>query len=294
MIKIRVPATSANLGPGFDCLGIALNLYNTFTFEEIDKGIEFVGCSEKFKNEDNLVYISMKKCFEKIGYTPSGIRIEMQCDIPVSRGLGSSAACILAGVMAANEIGGAGLNRAEILKIAVEIEGHPDNLAPALYGGMAVSIKDKTEIYVEKIKLNRELNFCALIPDFTLSTEKSRSVLPKEISYKDALFNIGRTALLITALSNGNMDMLKVGCEDKLHQSYRGKLIENYEDITEKCRELNSKAVFLSGAGPSIMNIIDEENQDFIRGITEYIENLENKWTVKPLSVDYSGAIIEH
>jgi homoserine kinase len=294
MIKITVPATSANFGPGFDCLGIALNLYNTFIFEAIEKGIEFIGCSEEFKNEDNLVYTSMKKCFEEIGYNPSGIRINMQCDIPVSRGLGSSAACILAGVMAANEMAGGPLNKAEILKVAVEIEGHPDNIAPALYGGMAVSIKDEEKIYVEKIKLNSELKFCALIPDFTLSTQLSRSVLPKEIPYRDALFNIGRTALLIAALTNGNLDMIKIGCEDKLHQSYRGKLINNYEDIIRKCGELNSKAVFLSGAGPTIMNIINVEDEDFIEEITKYVSKFQNKWIAKPLDVDYKGAVIEN
>lgn len=294
MIKVTVPATSANFGPGFDCLGIALNLYNTFIFEEIEKGTEFIGCSEEFKNEDNLVYTSMEKCFEKIDYKPSGIRIEMQCNIPVSRGLGSSAACILAGVMAANEIAGGPLNKAEILKVAVEIEGHPDNIAPALYGGMAVSIKDEEKIYVEKIKLSSELKFCALIPDFTLSTQMSRSVLPKEIPYKDALFNIGRTALLIAALNNGSLDMIKIGCEDKLHQSYRGKLINNYEDIIRKCGELNSKAVFLSGAGPTIMNIINVDDEDFIEKITKYVSNLQNKWIAKPLDVDYKGAVIEN
>ena len=292
MIKIRVPATSANLGPGFDCLGIALSLYNTFTFEVIEKGIEFIGCNEEFKNEDNLVYSSMKKCFEAIGYKPSGIRINMNCDIPVSRGLGSSAACILGGVMAANEIAGGVLSKTKILEIATEIEGHPDNLAAALYGGMTVSIKDEKKVYVEEVKLNRELNFCALIPEFTLSTEKSRSVLPKEISFKDALFNIGITALLIAALNNGNIDMLKVGCEDKLHQIYRGKLINNYDDILLKCTELDSKAIFLSGAGPTIMNIIDEENKEFVEMITEYVANLENKWTAKQLSVDYKGTTV--
>ena len=294
MIKITVPATSANFGPGFDCLGIALNIYNTFIFEEIDKGIEFIGCNEEFKNKDNLVYASMKKCFEKIDYKPTGIRIKMQCDIPVSRGLGSSAACILAGVMAANEMAGGPLNKAEILEIAVEIEGHPDNIAPALYGGMAVSIKDEEKIYVEKIKLSSELKFCALIPDFTLSTQMSRSVLPKEIPYKDALFNIGRTALLIAALNNGNLDMIKIGCEDKLHQSYRGKLINNYEDIIRKCGELNSKAVFLSGAGPTIMNIVNVDDEDFIEKIIKYVSNFQNKWIAKPLDVDFKGAVIEN
>jgi homoserine kinase len=292
MIKIRVPATSANLGPGFDCLGIALNLYNTFTFSETSEGVEFIGCNEKFNNKNNLVYTSMIKGFEAIGYNPRGIKIKMECDIPVSRGLGSSAACILGGVMAANEISKASLSKNEILEIAGEIEGHPDNLAPALYGGMAVSIKDEKKIYVQEVKLSRELKLCALIPEFTLSTEKARSVLPKEIPYKDALFNIGRTALLIAALSNGNMDMLKFGCEDKLHQNYRGKLINNYDEITSKCKELNSKAMFLSGAGPTIMNIVNDENQEFTEQMIEYLSKFRDKWTVKQLSVDYTGAII--
>ncbi|MCJ7690947.1 MAG: homoserine kinase [Clostridiaceae bacterium] len=291
MITIRVPATSANLGPGFDCLGIALNLYNTFDFEEIDKGIEFIGCAEKFKNKNNLVYTSMKKCFEKIGYKSHGIRIKMQCDIPVSRGLGSSAACILGGVMAASEIAAGALSKNEILEIASEIEGHPDNLAPALYGGMAVSIKDEKSIYVQQIKLNSKFKLCALIPSFTLSTEKARSVLPTVIPYEDALFNIGRTALLIAALSNGNMDMISIGCEDKLHQKHRGNLINNYEEITKKCMELNSKGVFLSGAGPTIMNIINEENAEFEVEIVEYLSVLKDKWVVKQLDIDYKGAI---
>lgn len=293
MIKIRVPATSANLGPGFDCLGVALNLYNTFTFEEIDKGIEFIGCNEKFKNKDNLVYTSMQKCFDKVGYKSKGIRINMQCDIPVSRGLGSSAACILAGIMAANEIATGGLSLEEILEIATGIEGHPDNLAPALYGGIAVSIKDEQQIYVQQIKSNINFKFCALIPDFTLSTEKARSVLPKQISYEDALFNIGRTALLVASLSNGNIDMIRTGCEDKLHQSYRGKLINNYDDISRKCTELNSKGVFLSGAGPTIMNIINEENEEFAVEMINYLSVFKDKWTIKQLDIDYKGAIIE-
>jgi homoserine kinase len=291
MIKVRVPATSANLGPGFDCLGIALNLYNKFELEEIDKGIEFIGCAEKFKNKNNLVYTSMEKCFDEIGYKSRGMRIKMQCDIPVSRGLGSSAACILGGVMAASEIAAGALSTKEILEIAGEIEGHPDNLAPALYGGMAVSIKDEKNIYVQQIKLNKVFKLYALIPDFTLSTEKARSVLPKVIPYEDAVFNIGRTALMIAALSNGNMDMIRIGCEDKLHQSYRGNLINNYGDITKRCRDLNSKGVFLSGAGPTIMNIINDEDDEFEVEITKYLSGLKDKWVVKQLDIDFRGAI---
>lgn len=290
MVKIKVPATSANMGPGFDCLGIALNLYNTFIIDEIEEGLEIDGCSEEMKNENNLIYVSMKKCFELIGYKYKGYRIKIQSDIPISRGMGSSAACILGGVMAANEIAGKILNRNEILEIATEIEGHPDNIAPALYGGMTVSIREGKKVYVEKIKLADGLKFCALIPDFTLSTEKSRSVLPKEIPYKDAVFNVGRSALLISALISGNTELIKIGCEDRLHQIYRGELIENYYDITEKCMKLNSLAVFLSGAGPTIMNIIRKDDDKFADSISRYLCQIQNNWRVKQLNVDYKGA----
>lgn len=293
MIRIRVPATSANIGPGFDCLGIAFNLYNTFEVEEIENALLIEGCSEKYKNENNLVVVSMKKCFEKIGYKCRGIKLNMHCNLPVSRGLGSSAACILGGVMAANEIAGGVLKRNEILDIASEIEGHPDNLAPALYGGMTVSIMDNGKVYTEKLKLNDELAFYALIPDFYLSTKKSRGVLPKVVDYSDAVFNVGRTALLISALSSGNHEMLGTACQDKLHEIYRGELINNYSDIKLKCRELYALGVFLSGAGPTIMAIVHEENNRFYEKINDYLLTLENKWEVKQLSVDYKGAVVE-
>ncbi|MFD3157194.1 homoserine kinase [Haloimpatiens sp. FM7330] len=294
MVRVKIPATSANVGPGFDCLGVALNLYNTFIIEEINTGLQIEGCDEKYRNENNLVYISIKKCFEKVGYNPKGIKIKMQCDIPESRGLGSSAACILGGVVGANEIAGGKLEKKEILDIATEIEGHPDNLAPALYGGMTVSIRDKKNTYVEKITLDKNIKFCALIPDFKLSTEKSRSVLPKDISYNDGVFNVGRTALLISALSSGNLDLIKIGCEDRFHQQYRGKLIGDYYNITEKCIELGSKGVFLSGAGPTIMNILHKDDNEFIKNITKYLQYLEKKWNAKQLNIDNVGVVIEN
>lgn len=293
MIRVKIPATSANIGPGFDCLGIAFNLYDVFEVEEIENGLIIEGCSEEYKNENNLVVISMKKCFKKIGYNYKGIRINMQCDLPVSRGLGSSAACILGGVIAANEIAGGVLNRDELLDIASGIEGHPDNLAPALYGGMTVSIMDNGKVYTEKIRISDEIVFYAIIPDFYLSTKKSRSVLPRVINYNDAVFNIGRTALLISALSSGNYEMLETACQDKLHELYRGNLINNYNDIKSKCRELGALGVFLSGAGPTIMSIVHRENNEFYKRINDYLPVLKDKWEVKKLDVDYRGVEIE-
>ena len=294
MLDVRVPATSANMGPGFDCLGVALNLYNRFHIEESEYGLYIDGCEEPYKNENNLVYVSMQKCFEKIGYKHSekGLRISFESDIPVSRGLGSSAACILGGVLAANEIGKGNLNKNEILEIASDIEGHPDNITPALFGGMTVSIKDGSRVYYEKIKLPQGLKFCAIIPDFKLSTKESRAVLPDSIPYKDGVYNVGRVSLLIAALSNGNFDMLKLACKDRLHEIYRGSLISNYNEIVEECNRLNSLCVFLSGAGPTIMTVLKEEDSAFCRHMEHYLLKLKNKWIIKELRSDFDGAFV--
>ncbi|NLK34225.1 MAG: homoserine kinase [Gracilibacteraceae bacterium] len=294
MVEVRVPATSANIGPGFDCLGIALNLYNRFQIEENESGLYIDGCDETYRNEKNLVYVSMRKCFEKIGCENKhkGIRISFESGIPISRGLGSSAACILGGVLAANEIGRGNLNKNEILEIASEIEGHPDNIAPALFGGMTATVKDGSRVYCEKINLPKGLKFCAIIPDFKLSTKEARAVLPDSIPYKDGVYNVGRVSLLIAAISNGNFEMLKLACKDRLHEMYRGRLIGNYNEIVEECNRLNSLCVFLSGAGPTIMAVLKEEEKDFSRQMEDFLSKLENKWIIKELKSDYNGACV--
>ncbi|MFZ5353089.1 MAG: homoserine kinase [Bacillota bacterium] len=292
MVKIRVPATSANIGPGFDCLGIAFRLYNTFLVEEAGSGLEIYGCSEEYRNENNLVYTSMKSCFDIIGYRHRGIRLEMDCSIPISRGLGSSAACILGGVIGANEIASAGLNKQEILEIAAKIEGHPDNAAPALYGGMTAAVMDGKNVVVEKQELSDQLGFYALIPSFTLSTKESRAVLPSEVSMKDAVFNIGRTAILMSGLNKGNAESIKAGCDDRLHQLYRGKLIKDYSYITDICRSSGALGVFLSGAGPTIMAIIDSKNKEFAEAVRIELLRLEGAWTLRQLEVDRFGAAV--
>ncbi|GAE02196.1 homoserine kinase [Clostridium botulinum B str. Osaka05] len=294
MIEVRVPATSANMGPGFDCLGVAVNMYNKFFVEEIKEGLIFEGCEDKFKNEDNLIYVAMKKCFDKIGYKPTGLRIKMESDIPVSRGLGSSAACVVGGIVSANELAGRVLNKKELLDLAVEVEGHPDNVNPAFCGGMTVSISDNKEIIYSKVKVSKGIKFCALIPDFTLSTEKARTVLPKSIDYKDGIFNVGRTALMVSALNNGDFHLIKHACKDKLHQDYRAKLIENFYSIKKQCEKLNSLGVFLSGAGPTIMVMIKEEENYFSKNIKVFLDTLKNKWEVRELKIDNIGTIINN
>lgn len=290
MIEVVVPATSANLGPGFDTLGVSLNLYNKFYIEEIEKGLIIEGCEEEYRNEKNLVYTSMKKCFEKIGYKEKGIRIVIRSQIPSSRGLGSSAACIIGGILGANSIAGNKLSKDDILKLATEIEGHPDNVAPALLGGMTVSILENNNVYYDKIKIKNGIKFCALIPNFKLSTEKSREVLPKEVAYKDAVFNIGRVSLMITSLTNGNYELLKVASKDKLHEPYRSKLIEDYNLIVDFCNKSEALGVFLSGAGPTIMVLLEEKNEQFYENIKELLKKLKKTWELKELHVDLEGA----
>ncbi|APH25039.1 TPA: homoserine kinase [Clostridium botulinum] len=294
MIEVRVPATSANIGPGFDCLGVAVNMYNKFFVEEIEEGLIFEGCADKFKNENNLIYVAMKKCFDKIGYKPTGLRIKIESDIPVSRGLGSSAACVVGGIVSANELAGGILNKKELLDLAVEVEGHPDNANPAFSGGMTVSISDNREIIYSKVKVSEGIKFCALIPDFTLSTEKARAVLPKSIDYKDGIFNVGRAALMISALNNGDFHLIKYACKDKLHQDYRAKLIENFYSIKKQCEKLNSLGVFLSGAGPTIMVMLKEGDKDFSKNIKSFLETLKNKWEVRELKIDKLGTVVNN
>ena len=295
MIKVRVPATSANLGPGFDALGVAFDLYNTYTFEKIPSGLEITGCDEEYCNENNLVYIAFKKALEYMNESfDFGIRIHIQSDIPVSRGLGSSAVCIVGGIAGASELMGGILSHDEIIEIATEIEGHPDNVAPAVLGGVVISIMEDDKVFHNKIDVKGEPKFMALIPDFPLSTEKARAVLPASYSREDAIFNISRTSLLISALSNGRLDLIKHAIRDRIHQPYRGDLIPGYYEIMEKCQDLGSLGTYLSGAGPTIMTLHEGKDPEFKKNLEEFLSTLKDKWTIVELNMDNVGVIAEH
>lgn len=294
MLEIIVPATSANIGPGYDCLGIALNLYNKFYFEEIDEGIIIEEKEKQYINEDNMVYKSMLYFFEKVkpNITPKGIKIKIVDEVPICRGLGSSATCIVAGLMAANYFSKSNLNKDEILKLATEIEGHPDNVAPAIYGNMIVSFMEDEKIYYDTIKVPEQLRFCALIPDFKLSTEKARAVLPKTIDHKDGVFNVSRATLLVTAFMNNNLELLKVACKDKFHQEYRSTLINDYDKVVNHSNKLNCLGTFLSGAGPTIMSLTSNEDKNFLSEMESYLSTLDNSWEIKDLRCDFNGVIL--
>ncbi|MEG1481454.1 homoserine kinase [Clostridium sp.] len=292
MIKVRVPATSANMGPGFDSLGIALNLYNEYSFSEIEEGLQFEGIEEEFCNEENIIYTAMIRCFEKYNYKVKGLKISISKQhIPISRGLGSSSSCIVAGLIGANGIMGNKLSENELLNLAVEIEGHPDNVAPALLGGVVIAIKEDGKTIYDTVKVASDLKFVAIVPDFKLSTEKARSVLKKNISMEDVVFNIGRVALLVTALTNGSDHILKYACTDRVHEIYRGSLIKKFDIIKKEAYNNGALASFLSGAGPTIMAIV-LKGSDFSNKIKEVLKREGLNFEVLELSKDNKGAIV--
>lgn len=284
--RISVPATSANLGPGFDSLGIALNLANTCEF----KITETVENFEKNVKE-NLIYRSYNYAFDFYNEEAIPIDIELCTNIPLSRGLGSSATCIVMGIFMAFSVMKRDFEKKEILKIATKIEGHPDNVSPAIYGGANVSIL-KDDVFVERFEISEKFKFLAIIPDFELSTKDAREALPKEYSKEDAVFNISRVSMLILSLISGDEDNLKASLEDKIHEPYRLKLIPEIEEIEKIIKESNAIGHYLSGAGSTIMLILNSKDETTESEIRKKIERLSNSYSVMPLEIDKRGAFL--
>jgi homoserine kinase len=200
MFEIKIPATTANLGPGFDSLGAALTMYATLTFEECHRELKIIGCDKKYRNKHNLIYTSYAKTFEIYGEKIKNVKIVVDSEIPPARGLGSSAACVIGGVAGALYMMGKDINNDTLLDISTVIEGHPDNVSPAIYGGLTASLKYGEKVFTEKYKVNDKIVFYAFIPDFSLATSDSRKVLPKNVKFKDATFNVARIPLLLRGL----------------------------------------------------------------------------------------------
>ena len=296
MFHIKVPATSANMGPGFDCVGVALELYNELWVEETDGGIDISSADGRDipKGEKNLIYTTIKGFYDREGLKLPGVKIVQKDSIPMTRGLGSSAACIVGGLLAANAMSGRNYTVDRLALMAAELEGHPDNSNPALMGSMVVSAMHDGEMSRIKINVPENLTFGVLIPNFALSTAESRSVLPKEYTRAQAVFNSSRTGLLIAAMMTGNLEALRVAVDDEIHQPYRKKLIRNYDDIFEKARENGSLAEYLSGAGPTLMTLItDETAEKYEKEMTAFLKTLPDKWELKLLKPDTRGAVIE-
>ena len=291
MIKIRIPATSANLGAGFDALGLALSFYNYVEMEESDR-VEISSADDIAvpTDESNLIYVSAKDLFEVCGKKLEGLKLRQTNNIPMARGLGSSSACIVAGLVGANTLLGNPLTTDDLVDLAAQIEGHPDNPAPALLGGIVTAVFDGRKVHWVKQEVFTKLKFAALIPDFELKTEKARACLPKEVSHKDAVYNLSRAALFSASLLTGKFENLRTAVHDKLHQPYRMELIPNCREVFDIAYTHGAYGVFISGAGPTIMAIADENNE-FFEGKMKF--SLENAgltgWQVREFHIDNEG-----
>lgn len=292
-VTLRAPATTANVGPGFDSLGCALTLYNTYTVTRTESGLAFDGCLERHCNPRNLFYVAYCAALDKMGVPPEergGLHIAMQTDIPISRGLGSSAALIAGGAAAANLMYGSPLSREQLLRIGTALEHHPDNVAPAIYGGFTASLLEDGVPYTVGCPVAEGLRFCALIPDFETSTAAARAALPKSYSRSDAVYNLSHTALLLRALESGNDRLLRRALRDRLHQPYRCRLIDGYAQVKEASRHAGGIAFFISGSGSTCMSLYRDER--FVAKMREALAPLPHHWQVVPLEIDPNGVCL--
>ena len=257
-ITVRVPGTTANCGPGFDTVGIACTIYNDMTLTLSDRpgftlAVTGEGAGAIPANERNIAYMAVTAVLKKVGVTSPGISITMHNNIPLARGLGSSAAAIVGGLVAANAVTGGKLGNDELLAMATVLEGHPDNVAPAIFGGITVSFTAGSVPQTLRFSPPEPLRLVVAVPDFGLSTKAARQVLPKAVPYADAVFNVSRAALLVGALCQGKLDFLRYALEDRLHQPYRARLIPGMDEVLAAAVENGALGAALSGAGPCLI-----------------------------------------
>jgi homoserine kinase len=255
-VTVQVPATTANLGPGFDCLGLALDLCNTVSISASSRfQIEITGegAQELPRDGRNIAYRAIQALAEEAGRPLPPLSLALHNNIPLARGLGSSAAAIVGGLVAANLFFESPLPREALLELAYQLEGHPDNVVPALYGGCTVTVREGSRLVHTQVPLPPGLRAVLFIPDLSLATQEARSILPAQVSRSDAVFNVGRVALLTTALATGRLDLLRTATQDALHQPWRKALFPPMEEFFAAALEAGALCAFLSGAGPSVL-----------------------------------------
>lgn len=300
-VTVTVPATTANLGPGFDCLGAALTLGNQFTFSLLANQssespiIKVDGLEAERVNCDrtNLAYQSFTRLYQQINQSPPAVQINIKLGVPLARGLGSSATAIVGGLVGANQLAGSPLSQDQLMQLAVELEGHPDNVVPALLGGCrlaATRTDDQWEIC--DIPWNTQVTPIVAIPNFELSTQEARSVLPSNYSRADAIFNTAHLGLLLRGLETGNDHWLKAALQDRIHQPYRLKLIPGYEAVQAAAIAAGAYGMVISGAGPTLLALAPVAAAEDVCKAMEVAWNDQGMtvW-VKNVQIDQKGAI---
>ncbi|WP_293346974.1 MULTISPECIES: homoserine kinase [unclassified Microcoleus] len=341
-VTVTVPATTANLGPGFDCIGAALSLHNSFQFSLLEPPateklkITVTGAeAAKVKTDDsNLAYQAFVKLYEYLRQSPPPVAIHIDMQVPLARGLGSSATAIVGGLVGANELAGKPLSQVEVMQLAIELEGHPDNVVPALLGGCRLAASDappqpplskgglREESLLGKGGLREESpltpplskggqggvlwQICDIpwhpdivpvvaIPDFELSTAEARKVLPTDYSRADAIFNAAHLGLLVRALEKGDRNWLRCALQDKIHQPYRRSLIRGYEAVQEAALNAGACGMVISGAGPTLLAVTDVTNADaVVREMAAAWGDFGVKADVRAIGLDSQGAQVSN
>jgi homoserine kinase len=292
-VHVRVPATSANLGPGFDALGLALTLHNEVTAEDgrgVSVRIEGEGANRLPRTGDNVVARGVRLAYEAAGREFKGCVLECVNRIPTARGLGSSAAAWVAGLLAGNALVGAPLSREAVLALAARAEGHPDNVAAAVFGGLTVSCATPDGVDAVTLPVPPDLSWVVLVPAVTSSTAEARALLPPSVPRADAVFNVQRVALLLASLQAGRPASLAAALDDRLHQPYRLKLFPWMPEVAAAARAAGALGCVLSGAGPSLLAAVHGDGRAVARAMQTALESAGIAGTARALEVDVAGA----
>lgn len=297
---VTVPATTANLGPGFDCIGAALTLYNQFQFSHLDSAtnesvnITVTGVeADRVKTDaSNLAYQAFLKLYQHLDQKPPSVQIHIELGVPLARGLGSSATAIVGGLIGANHLAGSPLDPLQVMELAIALEGHPDNVVPALLGGCRLAATNESnEWQICDISWHQNLVPVVAIPDFELSTAEARRVLPNQVSRADAIFNTAHLGLLLRALETGRGDWLKAALQDRLHQPYRQALIPGYEAVRVAAVAAGAYGMVISGAGPTLLALVDTERAATVEtAIASAWKEAGITASVRSLAIDTQGA----
>lgn len=296
---VTVPATTANLGPGFDCLGAALTLTNAFIFSPSDRphivvrGAQAAGVAS---SPDNLAYRAYCHLYKHLGRTAPPVYLEIELGVPLARGLGSSATAIIGGLVGANRLAGFPLSQAEVLQLAIALEGHPDNVVPALLGGCRLALQEEASGQWHWLEVPWHIDVIPIvaIPDFELATETARKVLPTTCSYADAVFNISHLGALLRGLETGRRDWLQLALQERLHQPYRQHLIKGYAALHAAALAAGAYGLVISGAGPTLLALGDPVSAPRIaKALKETWATLGVQARVEVLRVQQQGTLVQ-
>ncbi len=294
-VTARIPASTTNLGPGFDVLGLALELYSTVTLEicgtRSEVVVSGVDVDKIPSSPEHIAFQAVETIYQQSGKVqPKGLRLTIANGIPAIRGLGGSGTAILGGLLTANVMCGNPFSRSDLLNFASTLEGHPDNVAASLYGGLVISVQEDKHIHTIQVACDPALQVVLAIPEFTLSTQKARNILPKTVDFSDAIYNISRSSLLVACVATGKLEMLSTAMNDKLHQPYRSTLIPGFDDVVDAAISSGALCTALSGAGPTIAAYCLDNMQEVGNSMQNAFNQHEIPSEILMLGIDVEGA----